>query len=1242
MKTKLLLFFLLLLVELAHAQIGSIIPSNRRVDWRNPGYEGNIPRHAKNFVNVKTQYIDGEGLNATDAFVTAIADANTWNSSHPSELSVLYFPEGNYALSSEINLQSNIIIKGDGSDKTVFSFADNGIKITGSSNSTYANIQSYTQATKTIVLTSSIGVQNGQLIEITVPNGWWHKPGEDGNEYVGQIVKVQNADGTTLVLEDDIYLVWLMEGASNKAKVRVFNPIQQVGIEDIKVVSSGLNNTHISINSAANCWISGVESQNPGLHHIGVGSGYRIEIRGCYFHEAKKVCVGGQGYGVHIGNHSTNCLVEDNIFRKLRHSMIAYGGATRNVFGFNYSGDRRADDPDGISGSCVEMNGVEADLLFHGRYPIANLAEGNVVDYIAGEVIHGINGQYNTVFRNKTVSNDVPISRSYGGIRFYEYSSGGCQLFNSYGNTLTDIDDQDYCCGVSDNYNGQNSMGDAVYSDISYFYESQPPFLAASGLSWPPVGTRTGPLLSQTNPAEQRWWYGPSKKTVSAGQIYTFGLTAQQFLSEGGNPSGGTYKINGTNVGATWSGVVANNQPVTIEAIPPDNNYSFFRWSDGSTDNPRVLTLTANTTLYANMKRHLYSTSSLGTANNSQRKIAQTIDGTYFMAYESQNRIWITKSADGVNWTNEFEVSAEAGYSIKKSPSIFANENGVQIVVVWHGTDGYNNRVFLREYNKWTNSWSPIHEFPWFESTSGFDATPVISRRDNYFDGTVHSTCVVWREPSGLAVVTKSDGDWSGVTYIPTTNGNCMFPSITRIGSDRYGICWLDGDADRIEYMQITHNYNSNAVQFPQDPTHISPDGWIMNQRPSIAVNGDWGLIITWQSFSNVAEGQSVHIREKSYNENYWSQTITSFSSSSASGAKPIAGTFLDLSSYYVLWEVEGSIYSTRGLGTTWTTPTIIASGSSGGTNISAINRSKTALREIWKKPNGEIAVNNSGLQKISTTEKFVSYRLNKHIITYLDSIPALREKGYKGMIAFEIAGLSQQSGSAQRTVETKNENDKNLRSEKISVASNADVIKLAGAYYAKGLKIPEKSALNEISHLIKVQLKDAATDEVVKEVWNVPFSRLAQATSTDGEFRTLNIPLSGLNGREVYLDVVTADTSQPIFVNDYYILSKEDERLKKFFEATHTLPTQYALHQNYPNPFNPSTTIRFDLIEPQYVTLKVYNSIGQEMKTIVNDYYAEGSHEVIFDASLLSSGAYFYRIVAGKFTATKSFLLVK
>jgi hypothetical protein len=88
--------------------------------------------------------------------------------------------------------------------------------------------------------------------------------------------------------------------------------------------------------------------------------------------------------------------------------------------------------------------------------------------------------------------------------------------------------------------------------------------------------------------------------------------------------------------------------------------------------------------------------------------------------------------------------------------------------------------------------------------------------------------------------------------------------------------------------------------------------------------------------------------------------------------------------------------------------------------------------------------------------------------------------------------------------------------------------------------------------------------------------------------------------------------------------------------------PTSFALFDNYPNPFNPSTTIRYGLPRGSKVTLIVYNALGQEVATLVNEAQEAGYHEVRFDASGLASGAYFYRLQAAGLTLTKKLLLLR
>lgn len=87
---------------------------------------------------------------------------------------------------------------------------------------------------------------------------------------------------------------------------------------------------------------------------------------------------------------------------------------------------------------------------------------------------------------------------------------------------------------------------------------------------------------------------------------------------------------------------------------------------------------------------------------------------------------------------------------------------------------------------------------------------------------------------------------------------------------------------------------------------------------------------------------------------------------------------------------------------------------------------------------------------------------------------------------------------------------------------------------------------------------------------------------------------------------------------------------------------SNYNLYQNYPNPFNPSTRIIYDVGEPGLVQLKVYNVLGVEVASLVNEFKNTGSYSTDFNAEKLSSGVYFYTLSVNKFTQTRKMILEK
>lgn len=88
--------------------------------------------------------------------------------------------------------------------------------------------------------------------------------------------------------------------------------------------------------------------------------------------------------------------------------------------------------------------------------------------------------------------------------------------------------------------------------------------------------------------------------------------------------------------------------------------------------------------------------------------------------------------------------------------------------------------------------------------------------------------------------------------------------------------------------------------------------------------------------------------------------------------------------------------------------------------------------------------------------------------------------------------------------------------------------------------------------------------------------------------------------------------------------------------------PTLFMLYHNYPNPFNPSTKIKYSVLEEEFISIKIYDALGNQISSLVNERKPAGVYEVEFNGSGLSSGVYYYKIEAGSFKQTKKMILNK
>ncbi|MFI5407468.1 MAG: T9SS type A sorting domain-containing protein, partial [Nitrososphaerales archaeon] len=184
------------------------------------------------------------------------------------------------------------------------------------------------------------------------------------------------------------------------------------------------------------------------------------------------------------------------------------------------------------------------------------------------------------------------------------------------------------------------------------------------------------------------------------------------------------------------------------------------------------------------------------------------------------------------------------------------------------------------------------------------------------------------------------------------------------------------------------------------------------------------------------------------------------------------------------------------------------------------------------------------------------------------------------------------------------------------------------GQHFLMGDQIQITWASNQVDS-VKIQLSLA-------DVGN--WITIEEATESDGIYDWIvQAPFTSWECRIKISDVSDStvnDKSDTTFVIDTFP-SVDDS-------TNSNLPVEFALFQNYPNPFNPVTSIQYVVSSSQFVTLKVFDVLGNEIATLVNEEKHPGIFEVEFDGMELPSGIYFYKLKAGNFIETKKMILIK
>ena len=181
-----------------------------------------------------------------------------------------------------------------------------------------------------------------------------------------------------------------------------------------------------------------------------------------------------------------------------------------------------------------------------------------------------------------------------------------------------------------------------------------------------------------------------------------------------------------------------------------------------------------------------------------------------------------------------------------------------------------------------------------------------------------------------------------------------------------------------------------------------------------------------------------------------------------------------------------------------------------------------------------------------------------------------------------------------------------------------------------------------------------ACTIELIEEGTNklIGVVKQSQYTTADSKDKTgitaSNVQISSNDTKNVRLKI-TLTTNIPdvrgMFVNEYNTVN--DNVLSKLATEELTLKEEgviktYSLEQNYPNPFNPTTTINYQIPKDGFVTLKIYDVLGREVASLVNENKSTGRYNLEFNAGNLASGVYLYQLKVNDFVSTKKLMLVK
>lgn len=365
------------------------------VDWRAAGLSEAPPaltgeRHVADF-----GAIPNDGLDDAAAIQAALDDLN-------GEPGMVLLEAGQYRLEQSVILPGGAVLRGAGSDSTkvVVDFGgsnDDAILIGSLYEGSPHPLPGHPAfGSRDIGLMPGDPIPElaeGDWVELWQDNGSWDSsPAPWAAESTGHIGQVQLKGPDSLRLTEAIPSRF---DTTMPLYLRRIEPLRFAGVECLSMerVDNASSGSFIQCFLAVDCWMQGLELRKSVGAHILAARSAHLWVNGCYFHEAWAYDgASTRGYGVALLRHTVFSLVEDNVFRRLRHAMIVKQGAAGNVYAYNYSLEPQRSEP---------IPDFSGDISLHGHWAQGNLFEANDVANIITDDYWGPSGPGNALYRNR-------------------------------------------------------------------------------------------------------------------------------------------------------------------------------------------------------------------------------------------------------------------------------------------------------------------------------------------------------------------------------------------------------------------------------------------------------------------------------------------------------------------------------------------------------------------------------------------------------------------------------------------------------------------------------------------------------------------------------------------------------------------------------------------------------------------------------------------------------------------------